>query len=446
MNQAIADVIENQLEEDHELDFIYEQDQNNQLEPSHDNDNVDNNEVDNNNQFNMNQFEKENLFLKGVRHYSIEEQHQQKQYLNQKPKGKQTKAKYQLYYSPEIKKQNSINRVYLSPLNNYSKFATPNTNLRQGWSNCNNNNSNVINNHNEHNQYGSPINYSFWPLIYQYPQIYDSPQNYYSNSYMNNNPDVNDFFSMNHNNPQNQFNDDMILHKIMNSQIKSVANNKKIKKKKGKAYISQSPTLKSLFANLATTDQGIKVYEKNKENNMYQKEEKNQINLEPIIKGIDKRTSLMIKNIPNKYTIATFLEEINADFKTKYDIFYLPIDYENKCNLGFAFINFVDPLHIIDFYDTYKGKKWRRFNSEKICDLVYAKIQGKEELIAHFEKGKVLSFESEDKRPLILPTPSPLPLVTLSGKYINKFMMAYPFATYHSISNDKYAIESLITF
>ena len=64
----------------------------------------------------------------------------------------------------------------------------------------------------------------------------------------------------------------------------------------------------------------------------------------------------MIKNILNKYTISSFLEELNINFKNTYDIFYLPIDYINKCNLGFSFINFVEPFHIILFYELYLGK------------------------------------------------------------------------------------------
>ena len=85
--------------------------------------------------------------------------------------------------------------------------------------------------------------------------------------------------------------------------------------------------------------------------------EKNIINLMDIFQCKDLRTTLMIKNIPNKYTISSFLEEINENFKNTYDIFYLPIDYVNKCNLGFAFINFVEPFHIILFYELYRGKK-----------------------------------------------------------------------------------------
>ena len=173
--------------------------------------------------------------------------------------------------------------------------------------------------------------------------------------------------------------------------------------------------------------------------------EKNIINLMDIFQCKDLRTTLMIKNIPNKYTITSLLKEINNNFKNTYDIFYLPIDYINKCNLGFAFINFVEPFHIILFYEIYRGKKWKKFNSDKICDLLYAKIQGRNELISHFKKGKVLSFESEDKRPLILPVPHPLPKIYLPIYYLDLFLKLYPYMSYQikiiNNKNDKSAFK-----
>jgi hypothetical protein len=74
----------------------------------------------------------------------------------------------------------------------------------------------------------------------------------------------------------------------------------------------------------------------------------------------------MIRHIPNKYTVKQILEDIDLEFKGKYDVFYMPLDYKNNCNLGFAFINFVDPFHLLAFYDAFRGKKWRRFNSVKV--------------------------------------------------------------------------------
>ena len=157
---------------------------------------------------------------------------------------------------------------------------------------------------------------------------------------------------------------------------------------------------------------------------------KNQVNLMNILLCQDNRTTLMIKNIPNKYTISSFLEEINIYFKNTYDVFYLPIDYVNKCNLGFAFINFVEPLHILLFYELYRGKKWKKFKSDKICELLYAKYNNKKELIEHFEKGKVLLFDSQEKRPLILPTPKILPKINIPLSYLNIFIKLYPNVSY----------------
>ena len=54
------------------------------------------------------------------------------------------------------------------------------------------------------------------------------------------------------------------------------------------------------------------------------------INIDNIIYGRDKRTTIMIRHIPNKYSTLSLLEEINSYFKGKYDFFYLPMDFEVK--------------------------------------------------------------------------------------------------------------------
>ena len=50
----------------------------------------------------------------------------------------------------------------------------------------------------------------------------------------------------------------------------------------------------------------------------------------------------MIRNIPNKYNKELMRETIDRNFKDTYDFFYLPIDFKNNCNVGYAFINFID--------------------------------------------------------------------------------------------------------
>lgn len=50
--------------------------------------------------------------------------------------------------------------------------------------------------------------------------------------------------------------------------------------------------------------------------------EKFEIEAEEILK--DKRTTLMLKNIPMQYTVKDLILEIDAEFRGKYDFFYMP--------------------------------------------------------------------------------------------------------------------------
>ncbi|GLT83886.1 hypothetical protein SLE2022_021520 [Rubroshorea leprosula] len=68
---------------------------------------------------------------------------------------------------------------------------------------------------------------------------------------------------------------------------------------------------------------------------------------------------------------------------------YLPIDFKNKCNVGYAFINMIDPQQIIPFHKAFNGEKWEKFNSEKVALLAYARIQGKAALNRPFPELKL---------------------------------------------------------
>lgn len=43
----------------------------------------------------------------------------------------------------------------------------------------------------------------------------------------------------------------------------------------------------------------------------------------------------------------------------------------------------------------FNGKKWEKFNSEKVASLAYARIQGKTALVTHFQNSSLMN---EDKR------------------------------------------------
>ncbi|CAA7030674.1 unnamed protein product [Microthlaspi erraticum] len=143
------------------------------------------------------------------------------------------------------------------------------------------------------------------------------------------------------------------------------------------------------------------------ENNPSQVESRKQfqLDLEKIMKGEDSRTTLMIKNIPNKYTSKMLLAAIDEKNQGTYNFLYLPIDFKNKCNVGYAFINMLSPDLIIPFYEAFNGKKWEKFNSEKVASLAYARIQGKSALIAHFQNSSLMN-EDMRCRPIIFDTPN----------------------------------------
>ncbi|KAJ6748315.1 RNA RECOGNITION MOTIF-CONTAINING [Salix purpurea] len=131
-----------------------------------------------------------------------------------------------------------------------------------------------------------------------------------------------------------------------------------------------------------------------------------ELDIDCILRGEDNRTTLMIKNIPNKYTSKMLLAAIDDHCRGTYDFIYLPIDFKNKCNVGYAFINMIDPQQIIPFHKVFDGKKWEKFNSEKVAYLAYARIQGKAALIAHFQNSSLMN---EDKRcrPILFHTDGP---------------------------------------
>ena len=128
----------------------------------------------------------------------------------------------------------------------------------------------------------------------------------------------------------------------------------------------------------------------------------NLINVDDIICKKEKRTTIMLKFIPVKYTVEELIEEIDICLGTKenyrtFDLIYLPISFKNEKNLGYAFINFISPLYVLDFYFKSTELKWRKYHTNKNCVIRYAKVQGKTNLINHFKQSP-----GEEKKPVII--------------------------------------------
>ncbi|KAF4676658.1 hypothetical protein FOL47_005609 [Perkinsus chesapeaki] len=127
-----------------------------------------------------------------------------------------------------------------------------------------------------------------------------------------------------------------------------------------------------------------------------------QIDLDKVASGEDARTTCMIRNIPNKYTQKMLLKLFDSvpSLNGQYDFFYLPMDFRNKCNVGYAFIDFANPRTSIPaLVRAFDGKKWERFNSEKICKISFARLQGSEQLMEHFRTSSVMQQSNKQIRP-----------------------------------------------
>ncbi|KAI7891548.1 RNA recognition motif 2-domain-containing protein [Mucor mucedo] len=118
-----------------------------------------------------------------------------------------------------------------------------------------------------------------------------------------------------------------------------------------------------------------------------------ELDISKVITKQDTRTTFMIRNIPNKYTQEMIMNLINETHKNSYDFFYLRMDFKNKCNMGYAFINFLDAKSAISLHQERGGKRWSKFNSDKRFQLSYAAIQGKKALIKKFQNSEVMEQE-----------------------------------------------------
>ncbi|KAD5317192.1 hypothetical protein R6Q59_032524 [Mikania micrantha] len=138
----------------------------------------------------------------------------------------------------------------------------------------------------------------------------------------------------------------------------------------------------------------------------------------------DSRTTVMIKNIPNKYSQKLLLnmldshcihcnEQITGDGGgsggrdeplSSYDFVYLPIDFVNKCNVGYGFVNMTSPEATMRLHKAFHHQNWEVFNSKKICEVSYARLQGLDALKEHFKNSR-FPCEAEDYMPVVFDPP-----------------------------------------
>ena len=120
-----------------------------------------------------------------------------------------------------------------------------------------------------------------------------------------------------------------------------------------------------------------------KNNNRKHRKNKMELNVHKIQNGIDKRTSLMIKNIPKnieKNDVVKWLLQL-----TKLNYVFVPKDELSNKILGFAFINvcnYIDILELLKNLSIFES--YNHYNNNKKIEVIYSHKQGLKSLTKSF--------------------------------------------------------------
>lgn len=106
-------------------------------------------------------------------------------------------------------------------------------------------------------------------------------------------------------------------------------------------------------------------------------------------------TTVMLRNIPNKYTRDMLVKQLQAELKGQFDFLYLPIDFKNRCNVGYCFINFRTIEVRERFVEAFDGVEVRKclpgLNSKKVAEVAPARVHGLDDNVKRLRNSPVMN-------------------------------------------------------
>jgi len=104
------------------------------------------------------------------------------------------------------------------------------------------------------------------------------------------------------------------------------------------------------------------------------------------------RTTLMLRNIPNDYNFYMLKELIDSfGFRGQYDFLYLPMDFRKGANIGYAFVNGVNPAAAQRIRQAFDGFEDWAIQSAKTCEVSWSfPQQGLAEHVERYRNSPVM--------------------------------------------------------
>jgi protein phosphatase 1 regulatory subunit 42 len=105
-----------------------------------------------------------------------------------------------------------------------------------------------------------------------------------------------------------------------------------------------------------------------------------------IYTGEDKRTTIIIKNIPKNMTKNQFKMVLENIANINY--IYIPLFMLTRDNLRCAYVNVVNPKSIIDIYLKLRKINFKYDNPNTKIEIIYSNFQGRKALIDNFKEER----------------------------------------------------------
>ena len=108
----------------------------------------------------------------------------------------------------------------------------------------------------------------------------------------------------------------------------------------------------------------------------YSQNEDFAIDIEKIFRGEETRTSIMVRNIPCRYTKNEIKKDFEQDHMNHFNDLRLPMDRVTpKTNLAYCFLNMRHPIFVADFIHDKNNYRWPKYSSDKAIAFTFAMEQ-----------------------------------------------------------------------